>query len=152
NSPGGCTPATTPPRRISTRSSPGRPVTSRPRRRSPGDDMTRVWTARPATIVAAWVLFAPAVPAQLAPELKFTPYHADGIYAVKETVGWTLHLPQDVNIPVGAYTYTVKKNNFGPPIKSGTLELKDEAVIEAALDEPGMVFVQVTPPAGAGGR
>src|SRR5690242_4439548 len=105
-----------------------------------------------AVAVVGWALFAPWAPAQQAPELKFTPYHADGIYAVKETVGWTLNLPQDVAVPVGAYTYTVKKNNFGPPIQSGTLEWKDKAVIETALDEPGMVFVQVTPPAGVGGR
>jgi cephalosporin-C deacetylase-like acetyl esterase/lysophospholipase L1-like esterase len=110
--------------------------------------MTLLRSCRPAALVAAWILVAPAAPAQQPVELKLTPYHADGIYAVKETVGWTLHLPQDVAVPAGPCTFTIKKNNFDPPIKTGTLEMKENAVIETSLDEPGMIFVQVTPPAG----
>lgn len=112
--------------------------------------MKRLHSIRAAALVAVWAFFAPAAPSQQPADLKFTPYHADGVYAVKETVGWTLHLPQDVAVPAGPYTYTVKKNNFGPPLKTGTLEMKDKAVIETSLDEPGMIYVQVTPPAGGG--
>lgn len=83
--------------------------------------------------------------------IRFTPYHANGIYDVKETVGWRLNLPQDVAIPPGPYDYAIRKNNFGPPIKTGKLQLIDRTVIETSLDEPGMLFVQLTPPGGGRG-
>src|SRR5262249_23656310 len=50
------------------------------------------------------------------------------------------------------FTYTIRKNNFGAPIKTGTLDFaKGPAAIEVQVDEPCMLFVQVASP-GAGPR
>src|SRR5207244_2228507 len=52
----------------------------------------------------------------------------------------------------GPYAYAVRKNNFGDPIKTGTLDLANgPATIEVTLDEPAMLYVQITPPTGATG-
>ncbi len=102
----------------------------------------------------AWVfvlITTPSAIAQQAPVLTATPYHSNGVYEVNEKVGWTVTLPKDAAPPANPFNYTVKKNNFGTPIKTGTLDLaKGSATIETSLDEPGMLFVQVTPPGGGG--
>jgi cephalosporin-C deacetylase-like acetyl esterase/lysophospholipase L1-like esterase len=100
-------------------------------------------------ILCAFCLAAPRAVAQQ--PLTFTPYHANGIYDVNQKVGWTTMLPKDTPAPSGVYTYAVRKNNFGDPIKTGTLDLAGgSATIEVTPDEPGMLFVQLTPPAGSG--
>jgi cephalosporin-C deacetylase len=84
-----------------------------------------------------------------AQQLTFTPYHANGIYDVNEKVGWTAALPQGAAAPASPYTYTIKKNNFGEPVKTGTLDLTaGSATIEATAHEPCMLYVQVSAPTG----
>ena len=101
------------------------------------------------TIVTALVfvhLAAHLCPAQ---QLTFTPYKASGIYAVGEKVGWTAALPPGAT-PTAGYTYAVRKNNQDV-LKTGTLDFSSgRAVIETTLDEPAMVYVQVTTPGGTG--
>ena len=57
----------------------------------------------------------------LAQRPTFTPYHTNGIYDVNEKVGWTVALPQGAAAPTAPFTYTIKKDNSGDPIKTGTL-------------------------------
>ncbi|HEY2787518.1 MAG TPA: acetylxylan esterase [Fimbriiglobus sp.] len=103
---------------------------------------------------ATWLLLL--VPtstiAQAPPALKATPYHTNGIYDLKETVGWTVSLPAGATA-AAPIAYTVKKNNFGAPIKTGALDLTNgPAKIEVSLDEPGMLYVQVGTPGRGWGR
>src|SRR5271170_1598224 len=82
--------------------------------------------------------------------MTLTPFKASGVYDIGEKVGWT------IAGPVGDYTYTVKKNNFDT-IKTGKFDLSaGSATIEVTLDEPAMVYAQVSsaggeaiPPVGA---
>ena len=79
----------------------------------------------------------PAIPQQLA----FTPYHANGIYTVGETVGWTI-APGPAS-PTYAYKWTVRRNN-ADVLKEGKLDLssgKDK--IEVVTDQPEMIYVAV---------
>ena len=79
-----------------------------------------------------------------AQSLTFTPYKASGIYEIGEKVGWTVALSAGA-APTGDYTYTVKKNNQDV-IKAGRLEFSSgRASIEVTLDEPAMVYAQVSP-------
>ncbi|HEY9231481.1 MAG TPA: GDSL-type esterase/lipase family protein [Blastocatellia bacterium] len=79
-----------------------------------------------------------------AQSLTFTPYKASGIYEIGEKVGWTVALSAGA-APAGDYTYTVKKNNQDV-IKAGRLEFSSgRASIEVTLDEPAMVYAQVSP-------
>src|SRR5215212_4312074 len=103
--------------------------------------------ARTAAAAFVLVLFA----AQLCPAQQptFTPYRPSGIYAVGEKVGWTATAPPGA-APAAAYTYAVRKNNQDV-IKTGTLDFSSgRAIIETTLDEPAMVYVQVSTPGGAG--
>jgi hypothetical protein len=80
---------------------------------------------------------------------KLTPYKASGIYTVGEKVGWTADLAQGA-AQGGGYAYTVKKNNQDV-IKTGTLDFPaGRNTIEVVLNEPAMVYVQITN-AGTGG-
>jgi hypothetical protein len=82
--------------------------------------------------------------------LSFTPFHQSGIYDLGEKVGWTVTVPQGAPAPTGAYTYTVKKNNFDA-IKTGSLDLSSgSATIETTLAEPAMVYVDVSNPSISG--
>ncbi len=82
-----------------------------------------------------------------AQQLTLTPYKASGIYKVGDKVGWTVTVPQGAN-PAGEYTYTIKKDNWAV-IKTGKLDFSGgPATIEAMLDEPAMVYVDISPPAG----
>lgn len=74
-----------------------------------------------------------------AAELEFTPFKPGGIYALGEKAGWTVNAPADAS---GTYTYTIKKNNW-EVIDSGTLDLSRPATIEATLNEPAMLYVEV---------
>jgi cephalosporin-C deacetylase len=86
-----------------------------------------------------------------AQQLTFTPYHANGIYDLGEKVGWTVDLPKGAAAPSTPYSYTIKKNNFGEPIKSGTLDLANGSTsIEVTLNEPAMLYVQLSPAVGTG--
>ncbi|HYD52777.1 MAG TPA: acetylxylan esterase [Gemmatimonadaceae bacterium] len=73
----------------------------------------------------------------------FTPDRATGIYAVGETVGWTVAVPRGAR--GGAYTYTIRRDG-GEVLSSGTLDLsRRPARIETRLAQPAMVLVEVKP-------
>jgi cephalosporin-C deacetylase len=72
-------------------------------------------------------------------ELEFTPFKPGGIYALGEKAGWTVSAPANV---AGTYSYTIKKNNWDV-IKSGPLDLSRTETIEATLNEPAMLYVEV---------
>ena len=106
-------------------------------------------------------LLGSSLSAQRAPipqQLVFTPYHANGIYAVGDTVGWTV-TPGPV-APTYAYKWTIRLNN-AVVLKEGILDLSSgKAAIDVAVDRPGMIYVAVeayehltsstSPPARAG--
>jgi cephalosporin-C deacetylase-like acetyl esterase/lysophospholipase L1-like esterase len=113
--------------------------------------MIRPTCPRPPVLSSLALLLAAASSA-VAQQPTFTPYHANGIYDVGEKVGWTVAVPPGAAAPAGPYAYSVRKNNFGDPIKTGTLDLASgPATIEVTLNEPAMLYVQITPPAGAAG-
>jgi cephalosporin-C deacetylase-like acetyl esterase len=86
----------------------------------------------------------------MAQRLTLTPYQADGIYDLGERVGWTATLPPGA-APAGGYAYVVMKNNQGV-IKTGTLDLSSgRALLEVTLDEPAMVYVEVSLNGARGG-
>ena len=85
-----------------------------------------------------------------AQQLTFTPYHADGIYDVGERVGWHVTVAPG-QTAAGTYAYTVKRDGLAV-IGRGTLDPSSgHATIEASLDRPGMLLVEVRPPAGTTG-
>src|SRR5258705_248764 len=100
-------------------------------------------------IVLAVVMVLAAVHSSAAQQLTLTPYKASGTYRVGEKVGWTAKLIPG-SAPTGDYTYTIKKNNQDV-IKTGNLDLTTgHATIEVTLDEPAMVYVQISTPGGSG--
>jgi cephalosporin-C deacetylase len=95
------------------------------------------------TFVSSFVLLLFAAHVCPAQQPTFTPYKASGIYNVGEKVGWTAELPPGAP-RAAAYTYAVRKNNQ-ELIKTGTLDFSSgRASIETTLDEPSMVYVQVS--------
>ncbi len=104
-------------------------------------------------LVAATLLLAAAGIGRsaAAQQLSFTPYHGTGIYAVGEKIGWTVVPVAGQSAAAGAYTYTVKRDGLAL-LRTGTLDLASgKATIETSLDRPGMVLVEVRPPAGTAG-
>jgi len=92
-------------------------------------------------VPAAWQAAA-------AQQLAFTPWHASGTYAVGERVGWTVAPAAGQAAPAGSFTYTVKRDG-GTVVGSGSFDLASgSAKIETRLARPGMVLVEVRPPAG----
>ncbi len=76
-------------------------------------------------------------------QLTFAPYHANGIYSLGETVGWTV-TPGPVE-PTYTYKWTIRRNN-ADVLKEGTLDLssgKDR--IEITGDQPEMIYVAIEP-------
>ena len=101
------------------------------------------------TTITAFVFVHLAAHLCSAQQPTFTPYKASGIYAVGEKVGWTAALPPGA-APASGYAYTVRKNNQDV-IKTGTLDFSSgRAVIETVLNEPAMVYVQISTPGGEG--
>ncbi len=101
------------------------------------------------TIITAFIFLHVAACVCSAQQPTFTPYKAGGVYGVGEKVGWTAALPPGAT-PAAAYTYTVKKNNQDV-IKTGALDFSaGRATIETTLDEPAMVYVQVSTAGGEG--
>lgn len=75
----------------------------------------------------------------------FTPYHASGIYKLGEKAGWKVKLPPGLAPGAMNFHYVIKENN-STVIKTGDVNLSSgSATIEASLNEPGMLFVEVTP-------
>ena len=97
-------------------------------------------------LICSLLFVCPLAIAQRAPipqQLTFTPYHANGIYKIGETVGWTVTPgPQS---PTYAYKWTIRRNN-AVVVKEGKLDLspgKDK--IEIAGDQPEMIYVAIEP-------
>ncbi|MBN9503220.1 MAG: hypothetical protein BGO01_19785 [Armatimonadetes bacterium 55-13] len=91
--------------------------------------------------LALWSLSLLSSPLYFDPP-TVVPYHANGIYELKETVGW------NVSGQGGKYKYTVKLNN-AVPISNGEIDLANGPVkIEAKPTEPAMLFMQLTPTEG----
>ena len=93
------------------------------------------------------VLFVcPLAIAQRAPisqQLTFTPYHANGIYKIGETVGWTVTPGPDA--PAYAYKWTIRRNN-AVVLKEGKLDLSSgKDTIEITGDLPEMIYVAIEP-------
>jgi cephalosporin-C deacetylase-like acetyl esterase len=102
-------------------------------------------TAISIRLAAAGLVFA-VVPVQ-AQKLLATPYSKTGIYRINETVGWTVTVAPGDKAASGAYTYAITENGQRS-IKSGTIDLAHGPIkIETSLSEPGMVRVEIRPPA-----
>lgn len=89
--------------------------------------------------VAAWAGMAAesALP-------RLTPFRPDATYAVGEKCGWTLSFPTDSTSALGAMTYVVRKYN-DTPITSGQFEAgAGSRVIEVTVNEPAMLYAEVT--------
>ncbi|HEX9106084.1 MAG TPA: acetylxylan esterase, partial [Longimicrobiales bacterium] len=109
---------------------------------------TRRRAPRAALFTAALLCLAAQAAAQ---QLTFTPFHANGIYTVGEKAGWTVTPAAGDRTAAGAYSYTVKRDGLSV-VKTGTFELSSgKATIETSLAHPGMVLVEVKPPAGVTG-
>ncbi|MGO9323212.1 MAG: acetylxylan esterase [Terracidiphilus sp.] len=84
--------------------------------------------------------------AQRAPipqQLSFAPYHANGIYKIGETVGWTVTPGPEA--PTYAYKWTIRRNN-AVVLKEGKLDLSSgEDKIEIVGDQPEMIYVAIEP-------
>lgn len=95
-------------------------------------------------LIAVVLYAAASVFAQHAPipqQLTFTPDHASGIYAVGDTVGWTV-TPGPV-APTYAYKWTIRRNN-AVVLKEGKLDLSSgRDRIEIAGDQPEMIYVAI---------
>jgi cephalosporin-C deacetylase len=68
----------------------------------------------------------------------FVPYQPESIYALGETAGWNVTLPWSSP----EVSYVIRKNN-SVELGRGTLRAGIPSRIEARLDEPGMVYVEV---------
>jgi cephalosporin-C deacetylase-like acetyl esterase/lysophospholipase L1-like esterase len=76
-------------------------------------------------------------------ELTFTPFHANDIYQTGEKLGWTVSRSNSVG-PT-RFAYEIKKNER-EVLRTSTLDLSSgTATIEAVMDEPCMVFVELKP-------
>jgi cephalosporin-C deacetylase len=82
------------------------------------------------------------------PQLTFTPFHANGIYALGEKVGWTVTPAPGTVPPRGRFSYTIKSNNLDV-VKTGAFDLgSGTATIETTFDRPAMLYVVVDYQAG----
>jgi len=94
----------------------------------------------------ALILLLVTAPLCSAQQLTLTPFNPSGIYGIGQKVGWTASLPSGA-APGGDFKFIVKKNNF-ETIKTGTLDFSSgSATIEVTLNEPAMVYVQISSPA-----
>jgi len=118
-------------------------------------------TRSPSRSLLVLVFFGATLSAQRAPiaqQLTFAPYHANGIYELGETVGWTV--TPGPTAPTYPYKWTIRRNN-SVVLKEGKLDLSTgKATIEIVADQPEMIYVAVeayddgspvpTPPPNAG--
>ncbi len=93
------------------------------------------------------VAAAPAPP--FSPNITITPARENGLYAVGETVAWTVRAP--LGMPGARYTYEVRQNNL-TVLSSGALDLSSgAATVTGSLAQPGMISLVLTPVAPATG-
>lgn len=77
------------------------------------------------------------------PRLVFTPFHADGIYALGQEVGWRVTAAPGQAPPRGRFSYTIKRNDLDV-VKTGSFDVRSgRATIELRFDEPAMLYVVV---------
>ena len=95
-------------------------------------------TFKRASLFAALFLCASALADESAGP-AYVPYQPSGIYALGETAGWNVTLPW--NSPT--VSYVIRKNNLAE-LGRGTITPGHPTKIEAKLDEPGMVYVEIT--------
>ena len=104
--------------------------------------MNRAWRT-----IALLLILSPGTPAadQSSPAapITLTPYEPSGIYAVGEPVGWKVAV--NAGSPrTGDYTFTARKNALDV-VKTGHLDLASgTASIEVTLNEPAMLYVEVS--------
>ncbi len=108
---------------------------------------------RPRVLLFISVLLAGALAfGQRAPipeQLTFTPYHANGIYKIGETVGWTV-TPGPAAVTY-AYEWEIRRNN-AVVLKKGKLDLSSgQDKIEITGDQPEMIYVAIEPYANLDG-
>ncbi len=76
-------------------------------------------------------------------QLTFAPYHANGIYKIGETVGWTVTSGPDA--PTYVYKWTIRRDN-AVVLKEGKLDLSTgKDTIEIVGDQPEMIYVAIEP-------
>lgn len=81
--------------------------------------------------------------------LALKPLRSSGIYTTGETAGWMATLPEAATSPAVEYTYSLKKNN-AEVLQSGKLDLRaGTARIEAKVQEPAMLYLEVSGPKDA---
>ena len=91
------------------------------------------------TALCAALLFCAVARADESAGPAYVPYNPSGIYALGEKAGWHVTLPWNSQ----EATYVIRKNNLAE-IGRGYIKPGIPANIEATLDEPGMVYVEVT--------
>jgi len=91
--------------------------------------------------LALLLLLCSCIPSFAQHQLRFTPYHASGIYKLGEVAGWRVtSTPATTTLH---YSYTVRTNNTDV-IKSGPLDMTSgAAAIEVHISQPAMIFVEV---------
>jgi len=92
-----------------------------------------------AVIAAGLLLCAVAAGADESAGPLYVPYKRSNIYALGETAGWYVTLPWGSP----AASYVIRKNNLDE-IGRGRIVPGKPTTIEAKLDQPGMVYVEVT--------
>jgi cephalosporin-C deacetylase-like acetyl esterase len=98
-------------------------------------------------ILLGLLSLAPVAGAQ---QLRFAPYHPDGTYGAGETVGWRV-TPAADSSPVGRFTYSVRRDG-NLLLDRGSFDVSGgSAVIETSSEVPGMLLVEIRPPAGMDG-
>jgi cephalosporin-C deacetylase len=119
--------------RLSRRFQPTRPATA-----------VALRTVRATFLLGLWL--ATALGPVEAQQPTFVPDDPGGIYEVGAPIGWTVTAPPRSSTGEEAsYTYTVRKNG-GEAMGTGTFTLSEgRARVETALDEPGMVLVEIRP-------
>jgi beta-xylosidase/cephalosporin-C deacetylase-like acetyl esterase len=90
-------------------------------------------------LFCVWLFVGASASADEAAGPFYVPYRASGIYALGETAGWYVTLPWSSP----AATYVIRKNNLAE-IGRGQVTPGKPSTIEAKLDEPGMVYVEIT--------
>lgn len=79
-----------------------------------------------------------------AQDLLLYPWKSTGIYSIGEPVGWTIEMASGA--AAHKYQYVIRENNFDV-IKSGEIDPPSgKATVETALNEPGMIFLDITAP------
>jgi cephalosporin-C deacetylase-like acetyl esterase len=103
---------------------------------------TTTATLRAALLACVLAPLAHAAAAS-APQLIFTPFHADGIYALGEQIGWTVTLAPNVAPPKGRFSYTVRSNDLDV-VATGSFDLSSgTATIGTSFEQPAMLYVEV---------